>query len=184
MLERLRGFFRRRGRARENVVIAPLGGSSAEYPSISFADYIEAYLKDPDIAASVDFLTNQVVAPGFHTESDNEEAKKLIDDFCAKVNLDNLLFSVVKEVVLTGNSFLRYQFDSRGRVEGLIHLKISGIKRVLKGKESNKPVAYIYAPDGIEQEIPAEEIIHFAWNPVDGSVFGVLSILFLRFLPS
>jgi len=172
MFERFRRLFDRSGGG-ENVTVAPLGGSVAEYPPVGFADYIEAYIKDPDIAASVDFLTNQVVAPGFHVESDDEEAKRLIDEFCAKVNLDNLLFSVVKEVVLTGNSFLRYRFDSRGRLDGLIHLKISGVKRVLKGRETNRPIAYVYAPDGIEQEIPAEEIIHFAWNPVDGSVFGV-----------
>ena len=171
MLEKLKRIFGRG--VQESIIVATVGGVSHEYPSVGFKDYIEAYEKDPDIAASVDFLTNQIVAPGFYTESDDPKAKELVDAFCAEVGMDELLFKVVKELVLAGNSFVRYDLDRRGRLQGLIHLKLSGIKRVQKDKNTNKPIAYIYSPDGsVEKRIPAEEIIHFAWNTIDGSVLG------------
>jgi len=81
-----------------------------EAPEIGFNDYVNAYLKDPSCKAFVDFLADQIVGMGFFTTVSEDyekagDAKKVVDEFCEKVNLDGLLQIGAREVVGSGNSF-------------------------------------------------------------------------------
>ena len=169
MFSRLREFFGV-GRTREAVVEA-IGGRSYEYPRITFRDYVRAYESDPDVAASVDFLTHQIVGPGFHTESPDPAAKETIDSFNRRVNLDVILLNAVKELVLAGNSFLEAIVED-GFTADLKPIKLSSVTRAAVDKTSGRVVEYVCVVNGVEERLPAEKVIHFSWNRIDSHVFG------------
>lgn len=166
MIGRLLDMVRRRG-----VGIHPIASPASEYPEVTFREYVEAYERDPEVAAAVDFLTHQVVGPGFHTESRDPEAKRVVDEFNRAVGLDSILLNVVRELILAGNSFLRI-VRSDGVMAGLVRIKLTSVSRARVDKESGRPVSYIVVEDGVEREVPGSEVIHFAWNKLDSHVFG------------
>ncbi len=159
------------GLRKTRSTIYPLGSSLYEYPKITFRDYVEAYERDPDVAASIDFLTHQIVGPGFHTESVDPDAKNLIDDFNRRVGMDVILFNVVRELVLAGNSFLQ-PLREEGVTVGLRPFTLTSITRARLDKSTGRVLSYIYLRDGVEEEIPGEDLIHFSWNKIDSQVFG------------
>ncbi len=153
------------------VEIHPLASHLSEYPEITFREYVEAYEKDPEVAAAVDFLTHQVVGPGFHTESKDPEAKRLVDEFNRVVGLDSILLDVVRELILAGNSFLRV-VRRNGFMVGLARIRLTSVSRARIDRGTGRPISYIIVEDGAEKELPGGEVIHFAWNKLDSQVFG------------
>jgi len=61
------------------------------------------YLADHMVRSAVDFLAEQVAGLGFYTTADDEEAKRLADDFCAHVNLYEMMLATARKVVGFGS---------------------------------------------------------------------------------
>jgi len=76
-----------------------------EGPPIPFSELLDIYLRDPTARAAVDHLADQVVGMGFYTTADIPEAKEVVDGFCERVGLDELLQITAREVIAFGNSF-------------------------------------------------------------------------------
>ena len=70
-----------------------------------FRAALEAY-KNPMIAHAVDSVTASILSSGFYFTSENPEAGEKVSRWAEKVGLRALLFDVIRELVLTGNSFL------------------------------------------------------------------------------
>ena len=90
------------------------------------------------------------------------------------ITLRGLLFDVVRELVLTGNSFLRP--IGRGEQLRLVRIPITFIQPrldvVVEGEEVRVVNYYITVRVGTHYEtrkIPANEVIHLAWNVLDPS---------------
>ncbi len=145
-----------------------------EQPSVSFQDCVNAYLKDPTCKAFVDFLADQVVGAGFYTTVNEDydraaEAKRVVDEFCERVNLDNMLQTAAREVIATGNSFWeKVEPDSLVDLRILPLTSISHVKRDVQGNVQ----AYVQSATYGGKSLAAERIVHFKWNPVDGEPFG------------
>jgi SPP1 gp7 family putative phage head morphogenesis protein len=58
------------------------------------------------VTGVVDKYVDFVVGPGFYVKSDDERAKKIIEDFMQEVNFDTLLRAWVKEGLVKGNGFM------------------------------------------------------------------------------
>ena len=152
-------------------VVVLLKDRIVERPSITFESYINAYLGDPYIAAAVDLLTDQVLGSGFYTYSEDERAKEVIDEFNRRVGMDNLLKCVVKEVVLAGNSFL--ELVEPTSIEELRPIRLSSVVEVVRDRESLKPLYYKLREGGRERELESGRVVHFRFNPVNNSAFGI-----------
>jgi hypothetical protein len=148
--------------------------SFGESPTITFADYMNAYTKDPSCGAFVDFLADQAVGMGFYTTCAEDyegaaAAKKAVDEFCEFVNLDGLLQIGVREIVASGNSFWeRIEPDKLVNLSILPLTSIDRIKRDLKGNAQ----AYVQSREYGGTSLEPKRIIHFCWNPVNREPFG------------
>ena len=145
-----------------------------ESPTITFADSLDAYRKDPACGAFVDFLADQAVGMGFYTTYAKDydgaaAAKKAVDEFCEFVNLDGLLQIGAREIIAAGNSFWeKIEPDKLVNLSILPLTSIDRIKRDLKGNAQ----AYVQSREYGGTSLEPKRIIHFCWNPVNREPFG------------
>ena len=166
----------------EGSVIEQVGGErekerekktySRDWPN--FAKALEAY-KNPMVALAVDSIVGQILSTGFYFTSDDVRALRAVERWSEKVGLRGLLFDILRDLVLTGNCFLMPE----GRGEDLVLHRLP-----LKFFTGNAVVAYdgpktrfssyeLAVQVGSHYEtiqLPADEVIHLAWNVLDPSV--------------
>lgn len=147
-------------------------GTEGDWPNWTKA--LETY-RNPAVALAVDTLTYAVVGPGFYVTSKSYEAKRKVEEFIESMNLKALLYEVVREMILTGNSFLEYVYDG-GELVSLRRLPLRwfcGTPRVEVDVETLEPVRYnlvVQIGSYVEhRSVPAENLIHFRWNRIDAS---------------
>jgi len=140
-----------------------------EYPPIEFGLLLEIYLKDPTARAAVDYLADQVVGMGFYTTAELPEAKELVDEFCERVGLDELLQITAREVIAFGNSFwLKITPD---KLKDLKLIPITNIHRIFRAPNGTVE-AYEVRSGSKHVRLKPEEVIHFKWNAVNNEAFG------------
>ncbi|MEM2873054.1 MAG: hypothetical protein QXD82_02660 [Nitrososphaerales archaeon] len=154
----------------EKGLIAPLSTVAwGESPAISFSTLLNNYLSDTEVAMGIDFLAEAIVGSGFYINSDDDKAKKIVEEFCAEVNLDNLNLMIAKEVIAFGNSFIeKIEPDD---LINLKHIPISTIWKV-KRDEYGKVERYEQLINGKIVELEPDRIIHFRFNAMNNSPFG------------
>ena len=159
--------------AEKGLFIPAMKTRLGEQPPVSLATLVEYYLKDPAVMTSVDYMSEQIAGVGFYTvcEPDFEDAKKIIDDFCATVNMDNLLMKTSKEVVFSGNSFWEKVLDKQKRLVRLKILPLSSIKFIQRDKYGRLEL-FVQQIGAEKVEFTPDQIIHFCLNPLDGSAWG------------
>ncbi len=151
-------------------IIVPIHKTTlGEKPSIDFSILRDYYLKDAIVKAAIDWLTDQVVGPGFYTTSESAEAKKIVDEFNEENNLDNFIRIWTQEILYAGNSFT--EMVKPNKLERLHHIQLSTIKRI-KRDQFGTPTEIIYSVNGVEKSLDPKNVIHFAWNIVDRQAFG------------
>jgi hypothetical protein len=102
-------------------------------PTVPLADVINLYEKDPACKASVDLLAASAVGAGFCTTVSEEyekamEAKRIIDQFNEKVNLDLLLSDMARVLIACGNDF--WLKISPDKIIDLRRLPIDAVEKV------------------------------------------------------
>lgn len=159
--------------AEKGLFIPAMKARVGEQPPVSLATLVEYYLKDPAVMASVDYMSEQIAGVGFYTvcESGFEDAKKIIDDFCVAVNMDNLLMQTSKEVVFGGNSFWEKVLDKQKKLVRLKILPLSSIKFIQRDKYGRLEL-FVQQIGAEKVEFTPDQIIHFCLNPLDGSAWG------------
>ncbi|MGP3667617.1 MAG: hypothetical protein ACKD6N_03505 [Candidatus Bathyarchaeota archaeon] len=144
---------------------------------VSYSQLYGYYKTHPLVKSSVDSLAGMVAGPGFYTTVDNGEdsrqtrAKEIVDEFNAKVNMDELLLEIVKDMLITGNSFLEKIFNENGRLTRVKRLPTAKMKIVRD--RFGEIQGYVEEATGARVEFNPEEIVHFKWNDVEMSGYGV-----------
>lgn len=167
----------REATAEKGLFIPAMKARLGEQPPVSLATLVEYYQKDPAVMAAVDYISEQIAGVGFYTvcEPGFEDAKKIVNEFCASVNMDSLLMQTSKEVVPSGNCFWEKIRSTKGENKGkLVSLKIlplSSMKYIQRDK-FGRVQSFIQQIGAEKVEFAADEIIHFCLNPVDGSAWG------------
>jgi len=166
---RARRFF---GSLSEAGMIVPIHKAAGEAAPISLSIYRDAYVKDPAIAAAVDYLAEQAVGVGFFVTSQSPRAKGLADDFNAEIGMDQLLMQIAKECVYAGNSFLE---KVRDEVKGLVGLKllpVTSIRKIKRDKTTGQVQQYVQQLGGSSNPLEPADVVHFKFNAQDGDAFG------------
>lgn len=145
---------------------------TGEIPAISFETLLDVYLRDPAVKAAVDFLADEAVGMGFYTTAAEgfDAAKRVVDDFNERVNLDGLLQIVTREIVAFGNSFC--EKIEPERLENLKLLPIVSIEKILRSKHGELQ-SYKHTATYGGKNLDPNRIIHFRWNPVSQQPFGI-----------
>jgi hypothetical protein len=142
-------------------------GGGFDWPDFRAA--LEAY-KNPMIANAVDSVTASILSSGFYFTSEKPEAAEKVSRWAGKVGLRALLFDVIREVVLTGNSFLKP--EGRGEALQLYRIPLTWFRPELDLiVEEEKVIVVNYYVDvrvgthvDLRRVLPASEVIHFAFN--------------------
>jgi SPP1 gp7 family putative phage head morphogenesis protein len=90
-----------------------------EHP-FDFKQMEELYKRFGFFTAVVDKYIDYIVGPGFYIVCENEQAKKIIEDFIQDVGFDTLLRQWCKEALVKGNGFLE--------IGGTVDKGIDGLK--------------------------------------------------------
>jgi len=171
MARRLRDILRP---AREATVVPVWETSAGEIPEVPFATMLAIYRGDPTARAAVDFLADQTVGSGFYTTVDEgygaaAEAKRVVDRFNERVNMDGLLQVTAREVIGFGNSF--WERIAPGDLRSLRVLPIASIERIRRTAQG-EPTAYVQSSSYGGGSLRPEQVIHFRWNPVNSEAEG------------
>lgn len=159
-----------------------------EPPKISFKAQIDAYNRDTAVRAFVDVLAMQTVGMGFYTTCTSEEeynlapeAKAIADAFNEKNNVDDVLQVTTREIVGTGNGIWQL-FDPK-KVERVLRVPIVSFERAITNeflefeetvwtKQQKLQLGFKQTSVYGGKLVPAENLLHFRWNPIDNSGWG------------
>jgi len=169
--------FNRLGRALHIIreatgFIVPVHKITGEVSPVGLAVYRDAYLKDPAIAAAVDYLAEQAVGVGHFITSQNPKAKALVEEFNIKVGMDQQLMQNAKECVYGGNSFVEKIRDDNRKLVNLKLLPLTSIRRIRRDPISGRVLWYEQRIGGQTATLGTDELVHFKYNAQDGEAFG------------
>lgn len=165
-----------------------------EYPIIPFKQYIDYYLSDPLIMSAADYIEQAVAGMGGYTTADFDLAKDSIDEFNAKINLDELHLKIAKWATLCGNFFLERIYDAydvdvlkdpwtSAKVELVVPAKdaalvdvrplpLSSIVSAVRASDGTI-LWYVRSQKGQQIKTSSKLIVHYKWNVVDEQAFGI-----------
>jgi hypothetical protein len=162
----------------KGLFIPAMKARMGEQPRVTLANLVDYYLKDPMVMGAVDSVSEQIAGPGFYTvcEQGFEDAKKLVDEFCAKVNMDSLLMQTSKEIVFSGNCFWeKIRSTESGGEKKLVSIKVLPLSSMayIQRDKFGRVQSYIQVVASDKAEFAPDEIIHFKLNAIDGSAWGI-----------
>jgi hypothetical protein len=139
-----------------------------------FQRALETY-QHPMVALAVDSIVSHVLSSGFYFTSEDPAAKEGVEKWAEKTGFRGLLFEVTKELVLCGNSFLLP--EGSGESLRLHRIPLTWFRPKLdlalidsiKVKIVNYYLQVKVGPRVREVRLPAERVIHLAFNVLDPS---------------
>jgi hypothetical protein len=167
--------------------VKPAKQQTGETPQVTFQQQIDAYLTDAAVRSFVDVLAMQAVGMGFYTTcaSDYEmaqEAKDIVDKFNEENEIDDLLQVTAREIVATGNGV--WQLFEPGKLKKVLRVPILSFERIITNefltfeetdwsRQKGLKLGYKQVNNYGGKLIAPERLLHFRWNPVDGSGWGL-----------
>jgi hypothetical protein len=139
-----------------------------------FARALETY-QHPMVALAVDSIVSSVLSSGFFFTSEDQSAKEKVERWSEKTGFRGLLFEVTKELVLCGNSFLMPEGSGDDLRLHRVPLTWFRPKLDLMLDDSLKVRIVNYylqvkvGPHTRDVVLPAEKVIHLAFNVLDPS---------------
>ena len=94
------------GKQATSIVVGKNEQLLGDKPQITFAKLWDYYLSDPTIQNAVNTFRDQIVGSGFYVTANDPKAVDVINEFCDSIDFDNLLYDVVGEMLVCGNSFI------------------------------------------------------------------------------
>lgn len=165
----------------QNRIFKELG---EDHP-FDFSQLEEMYKKIGLVKAIIDKYVDYIVGPGFFVESENEQAKQIIETFMRDINFDTLLRNWLKEALLKGNGFLEIS-TKRDIIEDLKILNANWIY-IKRKTDKNNPNISTGEIEGYTQFTGAisriktnqiisfepQEIAHLSLNQIGDCAYGI-----------
>ena len=132
--------------------------------------YQEVYERVPVVKNAIDNTANFAIQSGYQLEGDKGSAKEFIE----KYNFDIVLINIIKQLQIFGNAYLEIG-------DNMIKLLPPDQMFVVvsKGGENDgEVIGYKQKTDTITKEIDflPDEIVHFKWNEIGSSFYGLSDI--------
>ncbi|MEM3401205.1 MAG: hypothetical protein QXP86_05700 [Nitrososphaerota archaeon] len=164
-----------------------------EYPIVPFQQYVNYYLCDPLIMSAADYIEQAVAGMGGYTTADFDIAKDSIDEFNAKINLDELHLKIAKWTTLCGNFFLERVYDAYdvevlkdpwtstkvdlivpAKGAALVDMKPLPLSSVVSAVRTLDGTVLWYNRSyrGQQTKLSPKLVVHYKWNVVDEHAFG------------
>jgi len=169
LLARIVEQFRKRPNS-TSVVVNLTEQAIGERPTITFAKLWNYYLEDPTVQNAVNTFRDQIVGSGFYVTANNSRAVNIINDFCNGIDFDNILYDIVGEMLVCGNSF--GEMLTPINLQDLERVQITTVKKIVRDQFGN-PTAIIQEIDGVERKLEPKNFIHFKLFDIARKPFGI-----------
>ena len=113
-----------------SVVVNLTEQALGERPAVTFARLWCYYLEDPTVQNAVNTFRDQIVGSGFYVTANNSRAVNIISDFCNGIDFDNVLYDIVGEMLVCGNSFV--ELLTPVNLQDLERAQITTIKKIVR----------------------------------------------------
>lgn len=139
----------------------------------NLGEYEKWYQDDGEVASGINVIVALTVGIGFYTESENERAKEIIDEWCGKIDLDRRLQNFVRTYLVNGFCPVE-RWAKPGPPIGKLQLKLLPPDSV-KVRVTRKGDLLGYKQDWFGQTINflPREIIWFVHNPIGSNPYGM-----------
>lgn len=137
-------------------------------PDLGFDEIVEAYDKVDIVQTAIQNLAAEI-SVGFETESDNPTAKKTIDDWNTKNDLDSLMHIWSIELIMCGNSF------NTATANGLIPIPLKSVEKALPVDKTTPMFReyWLKMYTGSYNQDIVKDFVHFRVNMTSSSMpFG------------
>ena len=153
-----------------SVVINQSKQLLGERPNITFAKLWNHYLEDPTIQNAINSFRDHIVGSGFYITANSSRAVKIVNEFCSGVGFDNILYDLVGEMLICGNSFLEMLTPTN--LQDLARVQIITVKKIIRDEFGN-PKTIVQEIDGVERSLDPKNFIHFKLFDVAREPFGI-----------
>lgn len=146
----------------ESQIYNYLDYSARGSTEVSFDDLRKYYNWVPQINSAVDNLHEMVVGSEIAINADDEEAKKVIDDFCMNTDLYGKMRTILKTMLVCGVSLVEKVGNGKS-VENIEEIDILSVYDKIRDKFGNIVKYELQTTDG-KDEINPKKVIEFGFN--------------------
>ena len=147
------------------------GGGADKEPQVGdYRTYMNVYLSDPIIRTLIDLPCIYAAKDGYDIVTDDEVEREAITNFFDELNLDQLIYSWLRNGRIFGTSFLEYTGDN---------LVLRSSQNMYVQRDENGQIKYYYQDVGDDKEnvrFEEDEIIEFKNNAFDDYAYGLSDI--------
>lgn len=138
---------------------------------VSLEELERLYLTDPVAHASVDLYVELTVGGGYYTTAEDPRAKRLVDVFAERVNMDGLLREAVRSMLIYGDAYVEKVYGKPGGWLLGLNLLPSKTVRVERDRHG-RVLRFVQRNGAATVSFRPEEILHLKHNPVGNSAYG------------
>ena len=147
------------------------GGGADKEPQVGdYRTYMNVYLSAPIIRTLIDLPCIYAAKDGYDIVTDDEVEREAITNFFDEINLDQLIYSWLRNGRIFGTSYLEYTGDN---------LVLRSSQNMYVQRDENGQIKYYYQDVGDDKEnvrFEEDEIIEFKNNAFDDYAYGLSDI--------
>jgi hypothetical protein len=147
------------------------GGGSNKEPQIGDnRTYMNVYLSDPIIKTLIDLPCMYAAKDGYDIVTDNDEEREAITSFFDEINLEQIIYSWLRNGRIFGTGYLEYTGDN---------LVLRSSQNMYVQRNERGQIKYYYQDIGDDAEnvrFEEQEIIEYKNNPFDDYAYGLSDI--------
>jgi len=147
------------------------GGGSNKEPQVGdYRTYMNVYLSDPIIRTLIDLPCIYAAKDGYDIVTDSDEEREAITKFFDEINIDQLIYSWLRNGRIFGTSYLEYTGDN---------LVLRSSQNMYVQRDENGQIMYYYQDVGDDKEnvrFEEQEIIEYKNNTFDDYAYGLSDI--------
>jgi|TARA_R110000824_G_scaffold109782_11_gene257657 hypothetical protein len=147
------------------------GGGANKEPQIGDnRTYMNVYLSDPIIRTLIDLPCIYAAKDGYDIVTDSEEEREVITSFFDEINLEQIIYSWLRNGRIFGTGYLEYTGDN---------LVLRSSQNMYVQRDPSGQVMYYYQDIGDDAEnvrFEETEIIEYKNNPFDDYAYGLSDI--------
>ena len=161
----------KRIKLQNNSRMGGYGGGATKEPQIGdYRTYMNVYLSDPIIRTLIDLPCIYAAKDGYDIVTDDDAEREVITNFFDEVNIDQLIYSWLRNGRIFGTGYLEYTGDN---------LVLRSSQNMYVQRDPSGQIMYYYQDVGDDKEnvrFEEQEIIEYKNNPFDDYAYGLSDI--------
>lgn len=144
-----------------------------DLPLVHFKEQVKGYVDDEDARMGVDFLAAKTTGGEHYFKAKTKFLSSYVESWTKKINLNGLIWKIAKELLAYGNCFVRFRVPIH-KMQSPKDWQVLPIESMVRiwWTPDRRPLWYEFRGAEYNGYFRPGEIQHFAWNEVNGQIFG------------